>query len=524
MTAAALVSASALAQPSTAPVQYFVNVQPITVCSTDRGCAAVNEEQANPDLTGPTAGPQIGFADSNNVDITRAILNQAGIDVSLLPLQPYRTNTTSDMPLNTLNLMMGVNPGQLSSMDLQTLTFQKQISLGVAPNPNPAGVPLSSVSHTLNLAFVTSLNPVDVAGVYYGLSWIKENGISVDRATFGLRLDSGNSGIFGAVPDALAHEIVHNLGLDHPTDNMNMLPNNLMTAMRDVPMIDAAVSSLGAGTTDQLNAQQIHDIIDPAHAGATGAPTLTNPFLNPIPNIDTRINNGTSPADFSVSFQAGGRPGESLQALALTAPAGFLFEFDTYSQLNLPTDTAGIIANDTFSNCTSFGNDQEACKSLILEFTGTTSLVLNGQFDYTVDVCRPSSSSCVSVPLADLVNDLTGGIYTYTFSDGYQTSSILQPLGDPILDANSWHPDLTIPTSLDFALFTPFFTGLPCVMEAGMTTCPELDLHADRYDQLIFESVPEPHSATVLGAGFVLWLVLEMRRRRYGRIMPGIRI
>jgi hypothetical protein len=116
------------------------------------------------------------------------------------------------------------------------------------------------------------------------------------------------------------------------------------------------------------------------------------------------------------------------------------------------------------------------------------------------------------------VNDLTGGIYTYTFSDGYQTSSILQPLGDPILDANSWRPDLAIPTALDLNLFTPFFTGLPCV--TAMTTCPEPDVHADRYDLLDFEPVPEPPSIAVLFAGLGLWLVFDSRRQRRGGKTP----
>ena len=71
---AGLISAAAFAQ---VPVQYFVNVQPIDVCASDgSNCAPFNDGVA-----------QIGVADpSTGQDITRAILNQAGINVTYSPI------------------------------------------------------------------------------------------------------------------------------------------------------------------------------------------------------------------------------------------------------------------------------------------------------------------------------------------------------------------------------------------------------------------------------------------------------
>jgi hypothetical protein len=124
------------------------------------------------------------------------------------------------------------------------------------------------------------------------------------------------------------------------------------------------------------------------------------------------------------------------------------------------------------------------------------------------------------VPLSELINDLTGGTYKYQFSDGYQTTSVLRPLGDPILDANSWTPDLTTPTGLDLSHFTPFFSGLPCIMQTGMTACPDLDLAAERYDLLVFET-PEPPNIAIIFVGLGLWLALDTRRRGRNGAIPG---
>src|SRR5436305_1343502 len=65
-----------LSRLTVAQVQYYINLQPIDVCTQDGACAPTSEP-----------GGQIGFSDSSGANITRAILNQAGIDVNFLPVQ-----------------------------------------------------------------------------------------------------------------------------------------------------------------------------------------------------------------------------------------------------------------------------------------------------------------------------------------------------------------------------------------------------------------------------------------------------
>src|SRR5438552_17556126 len=59
-----------------AQVQYYLNIQPIQICPQGGSCAPIAEP-----------GAQIGFSDASGANITRAILNQAGIDVNFLPVQ-----------------------------------------------------------------------------------------------------------------------------------------------------------------------------------------------------------------------------------------------------------------------------------------------------------------------------------------------------------------------------------------------------------------------------------------------------
>src|SRR5207245_1575657 len=110
---------------------YFVNVQPIDVCPTiiplasaSSGCAPV----------GAAGSSQFGFVDSNGIDITRAILNQASIDVNFQPL-----GFIDDSRFLNLNLMTGTGT-TLESVDFRNLSDQAQpnaIHNGVPPSPPP---------------------------------------------------------------------------------------------------------------------------------------------------------------------------------------------------------------------------------------------------------------------------------------------------------------------------------------------------------------------------------------------------
>jgi hypothetical protein len=143
---AILISSASLAGSFSTSVQYYVNVQPIQVCpdSDFEHCAPVSEPNSPSSV--------VGFIDPSSADITRAILNQAGIDVNFLGVQRYPSSPDPSLPFNTLNLMKGNVAGQLMSPDLQGLTFQNQIAQGTPPNPNPfscrsARIPTRSTWH-----------------------------------------------------------------------------------------------------------------------------------------------------------------------------------------------------------------------------------------------------------------------------------------------------------------------------------------------------------------------------------------
>jgi hypothetical protein len=608
-----------------AQVQYFVNVQPIQVCPQGGDCAPIGEPGDN----------QIGFVDSNGNNITRAIPNQAGIDVNFLPVQTITSPADLNQAPNSLQLFPGAVPGQVSSPDFKALSDQEAISKGQPPTPAP---PLSPDPHTVNLFFVPFLNPNGnlQGSTYFGVGWIGNNGAVVDQAIFGSQ--SFFFGTIGAVPDAIAHETVHVLGLDHPTDNTPQQINNLMSAVRNEPDINGALAALASGSADQLNTTQIGNIINPG-----GGPL--NSFLNPIPGVVTSITPadpvlvaqciefaacwtpghpptpwshtlssadlaslglgtteplvaaqtsrsiirlgattitfdttsglvteslpqfsgsaahndpcnfceidtvgtfsipanaidatisgafgntivpnsagvdvclGAGPPcgpvltnDFSVLFQDPGRPGESLTSLTLMATAGFELVPSLFSQLELSGDTPGITASLLNPNCTI---------SCTLVFLGNP-FVLGDRLDYTIGVCAVEGEACV---LDSDITALAGGRYSYLFSDGYMTTSVLELVNGALM-ASSRMPDLTTATTLDLSRFTPFSTSLPCAMRARDAGCPPLVLpDDDTIENLIFFQAPEPPPVTIIlvGLGLLLGLALQRRQAREARVIP----
>lgn len=582
------------------PITDYITVQPIDVCSggpgTTTGCAPINSSGQN------YATAPVGAVGSivSGINVTRAIWNQIGVDMTFLkPVQDPNAGTF-------LTLAVESEASQLTSTQFKTLSDQTGISQGQPPTPAP---PLSQNPSTINMFFVNKLVPITPpGGTLYGFSWIDNNGVAIAANSLG--------GI-GARPDTIAHELGHNLDLNH-TDAFNpgAPPSNLMTAGATRALSTSAnvLANLKAGTADQLNALQAAHVLDPsgfvnpianidtaiiapsailvgrctefATCWSSGTPTpwsdtlslanlqalglgTTQPFvagqtsmstirlgattmtfntttgtvIDTLPEFNGGVHSdpcnfcevdtvghflipsnatdatisgtfgnsivpnsagvdlclgGSAPCsgnDFSVAFKDAGRPGESLKTLILTAPAGTEFDPSTFSQS--PSGTPGVVLTPTFSNCTEFGDEGERCQTLSLALSGTP-FVLGDQADYTVGFCRVEGDTCATDSNTD---DLSGATYTYQFSDGFQTTSLLQPNGDPGLDANSWTPDpMVAPDIFDEALYLEAALGQPPCTTDG--ACPPLTL-ADANPAEDNPPVPEPPSILLLACALM---------------------
>ena len=310
-----VLSARALA----VPVADYVTVQPIDVCSgaagTSTGCAPINSLGQNYKTAAVGAiGPV-----ASGTNVTRAIWNQIGLDITFLPaVQDPNAG-------GFLNLSVDAGSNPLTSTQFQTLSDQSGISQGLPPTPSP---PLSQNPSTINMFFVNKLVPT-TPGTLYGFSWVNNNGVAI----------ASNSLLgAGARPDTVAHELGHNLGLNHTTFGAGS-PSNLMTAgdARALSTVSNVLSNLNSGVADQLNSLQAMAVLDP-----TG-------FLNPIPEVSATVTAPTATGGpFRVSFDPTGlqpgRPGEFLSTLTLTAPTGVVFQPSTFHVIG---STAGLVGQVT---------------------------------------------------------------------------------------------------------------------------------------------------------------------------------
>lgn len=478
------------------PVTDYMTVQPIDVCGVT--CAPINNLGAGKNIWSNAATGNVGFI-SSGVNVTRAIWNQIGIDVTFMPAAGYVNSSFLTIPIASCN-PLGTD---CQSPAFQQLSQQPGVSTGKVPNPtSPAGIPLSRNATTINTFFIGALKPpATQPGTLYGLAWINNNGVAIASNSL--------SGL-GARADTLAHELGHDLDLDHSTFGAGGA-TNLETAgnTRTIPSSGNPLGTLGT-TTDQIN----------MGTGSQRTQALLSGFLNPIPNVQTPVTDPPAKNDFNVSFANGtGRPGEMLDSLTLTAPGGFQFNPDTVFKLLSNPD--GLTVKSLFSNCTDHDRDGDidGCSSLVLDFTKGKPFVAGDTLDYSLCVKWDSKrwdDKCK--PIA--IDGLAGGTYTYNFETDnaentaielFQTTSELTGPGD--LFAGSWFPDDTIPSEIlnpdTFVGFNP----LPCTSVAG--SCPPLSL-ADA-SPLVEDKLPEPPTILilVLALGALPALsALSMRRSR----------
>ena len=128
---------------------------------------------------------------------TDKIWAQAGIDITFLRLEEFDATEFLDIQDDTAYISLISDPGHGQSSD----------------------------PRTVNMWFVDSLYPADFPFVTFGQARLNANDTVISRATFDY-----NNGI-GRV-DTIAHELGHNLGLDH-TDFGAGGSVNLMTAGSD---------------------------------------------------------------------------------------------------------------------------------------------------------------------------------------------------------------------------------------------------------------------------------------------------
>jgi hypothetical protein len=471
---------------ATGSVCYYVAIQPIDVCSSaGAGCAPFNTLSKTGNPGAATSTTPIGFVDTTTgKDITRAIWNQIGVDLAWSPIKQYN-NTT----YQTLHVTSNATGTGYTSPDFMQLSQQYTpggISSGTVPNPtSPSGVPVSSQPTVINMFFVTTLVPPTIGTTLYGFSWIKNNGVAISSSTFlppfpiTARLDN------------LAHELGHNLGLDHAdsynvgtpsTDVMTTGASRTEPASTSVAVADLTPGAVGYGSADQLNKTvqptqnsgvALSGFLNPIASSTTTASapstdTITTALVVTNTSGDmttiTAAPNSTKPntsINFDVTGPTSGRDGETLIGLILTLGKGLHFDptnkvHFTYNS-SLVTSTTYDHGNTGDPNC-----PDPATQCLVIQLTNP-GLPANSFLDFSQGIVGAPGlvgSSGKTVTVADIAN--AGANITYKFSDGLIITSTLTPDGYGRLSANSQNPSSTVSTQIDPVVFTSIPNTLPC--------------------------------------------------------------
>jgi hypothetical protein len=186
----------------------------ITKCTLSSGTPSGTPAVAVTDgLSGP-AGSTI----ASGTVITGMLSGTGGVGTyTVNPSQTVKTGTNNIMTTTT----------NLQSANFQTLSQQVA---GTSPCPiakmtipanqtiggvmNTCGSPVfprNTDASTINMFFVSHLIPPASGGTLYGISWIGNNGVAIGGNTFFAPTP------LQARPDTIAHELLHDLGLDHST-------------------------------------------------------------------------------------------------------------------------------------------------------------------------------------------------------------------------------------------------------------------------------------------------------------------
>jgi hypothetical protein len=338
---------------ATVPVTSYLVVQPIDVCSTSGasgGCAPFNTSSQSPNPATATSTTTIGFLDTTtNINITRAIWLQAGIDVTFLPMLQYNNSNYQAIDV-FCSSQSGGSCTQLGSNSFKALT--------TSPGPAAASgcvsnclVPIFTSTYqfananAIPMFFINSITPTTpLTGNYYGFGWVNGSGVAISKLAFFQALSTPHF-------DTLAHEIGHNLGLDHITYGApqpqttpcpgvppGTLPNpggcNVMDAgtIRIVPANSSCnpSTSNSGGALWELDTRLCtttppqNPIADQLILGSSTSvqqgQALQSGFLNTQPNVNAIAGGGGD-----LPFQVTNSSSNYIAALILSLPAGYNF-------------------------------------------------------------------------------------------------------------------------------------------------------------------------------------------------------
>ncbi len=211
-------------------------------------------------------------------DITDKIWGQAGIDVTFLT--PNRLNDST---------YLSIAPNPDTTFPFTNYEFYQ---LSFTGGPGAFGRHPDSGTDTgpINMWFVDQIE--STIGLVFGTAWVGSNGILISDDTF-----SFNSGL-GRI-DTIAHEIGHNLGLQHRTFGAGNA-NNLMTAgtVRNSPSSITDITPDGANldqlTQDQIDEARTSGFLEGASSSSNNNPGLIEPDqasqpADPTPDPDPTL-------------------------------------------------------------------------------------------------------------------------------------------------------------------------------------------------------------------------------------------
>lgn len=225
----------------------------------------------------------------------------------------------------------------LQSTDFQNLSQQakptppattpcaiSQMTIPPNSNGNLCGSPTfprSTDASTIDLFFVSKLNPPAQGGTLYGLSWIGNNGVAIGGNTFFAPTP------LQARPDTIAHELLHDLGLDHGTYG-----SGPWTPPTNVPQNATPFYSAPFGVAPPIPANPLFGECDSSYP-ACGANLMTTGSLRTEPTVSCVLAGFTGDA---VPSACSGLPALYNGLADQVTPLNTSFGFGAASQQQLP--------------------------------------------------------------------------------------------------------------------------------------------------------------------------------------------